>query len=134
VSRSALLTDAPPQPETTMGLLKRGRERFNIYCTPCHGGAGYGDGMVEQRGYPKPPSLHDDRLRGIADEHLYAVIENGLGKMPSYRAQISLADRWAIVAYVRALQRSQHATIDDIPESERAQLQDDTTAQESKKP
>jgi hypothetical protein len=96
-------------------VLDRGEERYNIYCTPCHDRTGTGKGMVVQRGYRQPPSFHDDRLRAAAPGHFFDVMTNGFGAMPDYRAQISPRDRWAIVAYIRALQLSQRAAPSDIP-------------------
>jgi mono/diheme cytochrome c family protein len=96
-------------------LVHRGRQRYDIYCAPCHGRAGRGDGIVVRRGYRAPSSLHIDRLRGQADGYYYDVITNGFGAMPDYAAQISVADRWAIVAYIRALQLSQHAPMAELP-------------------
>lgn len=92
----------------TKELVDRGQDRYNIYCIVCHGAVGGGDGMIVRRGYPKPPSYHDDRLRNAPVGHFYDVITNGWGKMNSYAAQIPVADRWAIVAYIRALQISQN--------------------------
>jgi mono/diheme cytochrome c family protein len=103
-------------------LLRRGRERFGIYCTPCHGLAGRGDGMVVRRGYRKPVSFHEARLRAQPVGYFFDVISNGFGAMPDYAAQVPVRDRWAIVAYLRALQLSQHATLDDVPASQRPQL------------
>ncbi|MBP9664040.1 MAG: cytochrome c [Pyrinomonadaceae bacterium] len=91
----------------TKELVERGRERFNINCIVCHGPVGNGDGMVVRRGFPKPPTYHDDRLRNAPVGHFFDVITNGWGKMPSYAYQVQPADRWAIVAYIRALQISQ---------------------------
>ena len=91
----------------TKELVERGRERFNIYCIVCHGPVGNGDGMVVRRGFPKPPTYHDDRLRNAPVGHFFDVITNGWGKMSSYAYQVQPADRWAIVAYIRALQVSQ---------------------------
>ncbi len=105
-------------------LLARGRQRYEIYCSPCHGSVGLGDGMIVQRGYRQPPSLHEERLRTAADGYLYDVIANGYGVMPAYRAQVPLRDRWAIVAYIRALQLSQHASLDALPEPDRAGILD----------
>jgi mono/diheme cytochrome c family protein len=96
-------------------LVQRGRQRFDIYCSPCHGRAGLGNGMVVRRGYRVPPSLHIDRLRAQPDGYFYDVITNGFGVMPDYAAQIPVPDRWAIVAYVRALQLSQHAAMASLP-------------------
>ena len=91
-------------------VMARGRERYDIFCSPCHGRTGDGDGMVVQRGYRRPPSFHIDRLRQAPPGHFFDVITNGFGAMPDYAAQIPVRDRWAIVAYIRALQLSQHAT------------------------
>ena len=90
---------------TDIALLQRGRERFDIYCTPCHGIEGDGHGVVAQRGFPHPPSYHDERLRNAPDRHFYDAIRNGYGIMYPYRDRVEVADRWAIVAYIRALQR-----------------------------
>jgi mono/diheme cytochrome c family protein len=107
----------------TRDLLARGQERFAVYCVPCHGFAGDGDGMVVQRGYTRPPSYHSDRLRQAPIGHFFVVMTNGFGAMPSYATQISVRDRWAIAAYIRALQLSQHATLDDVPAEARPELQ-----------
>lgn len=106
----------------TLELLQRGQERFNIYCSPCHSRLGDGQGIVVQRGYIPPPNFHDDRIRNFPDGHIYQVITNGIRNMPAYRYQIPPADRWAIVAYLRALQRSQNATIQDVPPELRGTL------------
>jgi mono/diheme cytochrome c family protein len=103
-------------------VMARGQERFDIYCSPCHGRTGFGDGMVVRRGYRRPPSYHDDRLRKAPVGHFFDVISNGFGAMPDYAAQINVKDRWAIVAYVRALQLSEHATVADVPADQRAQM------------
>ncbi len=108
----------------TMEMLARGRERFNIYCSVCHGETGYGDGMIVQRGFSPPPSLHSERLRSAPLKHFYDVITNGFGSMPSYAVQINRDDRWAVIAYIRALQLSQNAGIDDVPEDKRQQLEE----------
>lgn len=93
----------------TKELIERGQQRYNIYCIVCHGPVGSGDGMIVRRGYPQPPTYHDDRLRNAPVGHFYDVITNGWGKMNGYAAQIpSASDRWAIVAYIRALQLSQN--------------------------
>ena len=102
--------------------LDRGENRFNIYCAPCHGRTGDGRGMVVQRGFRQPPSFHIDRLRQVPPGYVYDVVTNGFGVMPDYRAQITVEDRWAIVAYLKALQLSQHATMADVPESERGHI------------
>lgn len=102
---------APPAaaPPITLSLLARGRERYDIYCAPCHGEGGDGAGIIVQHGFPAPPSYHSDRLRAAPDSRFYAVISEGYGAMYGYADRIAPADRWAIVAYVRALQLSQHA-------------------------
>jgi hypothetical protein len=103
-------------------ILLRGQERFNIYCSPCHDRTGTGQGMIVRRGYRPPPSFHIDRLREAPPGHFFDVISHGFGTMPDYAAQIGPADRWAIAAYIRALQLSQNAALADVPESARAQL------------
>ncbi|MFZ5981501.1 MAG: c-type cytochrome, partial [Candidatus Zixiibacteriota bacterium] len=102
--------------EITLPLLKRGRERFDIFCSPCHSRVGDGKGIMVTRGYVPPPNFHDDRIRTMPDGYIYEVIVGGVRNMPSYRHQINTADRWAIVIYLRALQRSQQAALKDIPE------------------
>jgi mono/diheme cytochrome c family protein len=104
-------------------VMARGRERYDIYCSPCHGRTGIGDGMVVRRGYRAPPSLHGDRLRLVPAGHFFDVITNGFGAMPDYAAQITAEDRWAIVAYIRALQLSERATVADVPADKRGALQ-----------
>jgi len=106
----------------TAAVLDRGQERFNIFCAPCHDRAGTGLGIVVRRGYRQPSSYHIDRLRSIAVGHFFDVMTNGLGAMPDYAAQIPPRDRWAIAAYVRALQLSQNATLDEVPPGERPRL------------
>lgn len=103
-------------------VMERGQERYNIYCTPCHSQTGLGDGLVIKRGFTPPPNFHDDRIVGMPDGHFFNVISHGIRTMPSYGKQIPEEDRWAIVAYIRALQRSQRATPNDVPDSERANL------------
>ena len=112
-------------PMVTMQSLRRGRERYDIYCAPCHSVSGDGDGMVVRRGFPTPASLHSAPLRAASDAHLFDVITSGSGTMYAFADRIGPADRWAIVAYVRALQRSQHASIDDVPAPERRALQEE---------
>lgn len=104
-------------------LLERGRERFDIFCAVCHGKTGEGDGMVVQRGFPTPPSYHIDRLRESPDGYFYDVITNGFGRMYGYASEIEPRDRWAIVAYVRALQRSRHTALGELSEAEREALE-----------
>jgi mono/diheme cytochrome c family protein len=106
----------------TEAVLNRGQERFNIYCSVCHGRLGDGDGMIPSRGFRRPPSFHTDTLRNARTGHFFDVMTNGFGSMPPYAVQVPVEDRWAIVAYIRALQLSQHATIDDVPAGERATL------------
>ncbi len=102
--------------------LLRGQQRFNIYCTPCHGKLGDGHGMVVQRGLRQAASYHQDRLRTEKAGYFYDVITNGFGAMQGYAEQIPVRDRWLIVAYVRALQLSQHASVNDVPADQRAAL------------
>ncbi len=110
-----------PMP-VTRDVLERGQQRFNIYCAPCHGRDGEGDGMVVRRGFPSPPSLHEERLQEASPGYLYDVIVNGIGVMPDYDGQVRVPDRWAIVAYVKVLQLSQNATLDDVPAEMRGEL------------
>ncbi len=106
----------------TSEVLARGQERFNIFCAPCHDRVGTGQGMVVQRGFRSPPSYHTDRLRRAPVGHFFDVITNGFGAMPDYAIQVPPRDRWAIVAYIRALQLSQNSTLADVPPTERQQL------------
>lgn len=106
----------------TMQLLKRGQSRFNIYCAPCHGRTGDGQGIVVKRGYLPPPNFHQDLVRNYPDGHIFDVISNGIRNMPSYKHMIPVEDRWAIVSYMRALQRSENATLLDIPEEIRNKI------------
>jgi mono/diheme cytochrome c family protein len=128
---AALGKGGPPIPDAlattlplplTRELLSRGRERYEIFCTPCHDRTGGGQGMVVRRGYRPPPSLHIERLREAPVGQLYDVMTRGLGAMPDYAQEIPPADRWAIAAYIRALQLAQHARIDDVPAQERPKL------------
>ena len=116
------LATAFPMP-VTIGVLRRGQERFNIYCTPCHDHTGSGNGMIVQRGYSRPQSYHTDIVRKQPPGYFVRVMTQGFGAMPSYAAQIPAADRWAIAAYIRTLQLSQNAVIDDVPEDQRGGLQ-----------
>lgn len=109
--------------EVTEELVQRGQQRFNIFCTPCHGGLGDGLGIVVRRGFKRPPSFHIDRLRQSPPGYFFDVMTNGFGVMSSYAEQVPVKDRWAIAAYVRALQLSQHSTIDDVPADKRQQLE-----------
>jgi len=116
------LADVFPFPITRPDL-DRGRERYNIFCSPCHGRGGDGHGMIVQRGFSPPPSFHIERLRKAPAGHFYSVM-NGFGRMYSYASRVNPEDRWRIVAYIRALQLSQSAALEDAPESERKQLQE----------
>ncbi len=104
-------------------MVRRGQDRFNIYCSPCHGRTGAGDGMVVRRGFRAPPPLYEDRLRNAPVGHFFDVMTNGFGAMPDYAEQITPADRWAIAAYIRALQLSEHATMDDVPAADQSKLE-----------
>jgi len=103
-------------------VMARGRERFDIFCSPCHGRTGQGDGMIVRRGFRRPPTFHQDRLRSAPVGQLFDVITNGFGAMPDYAVQVRPEDRWAIIAYVRALQLSEHATLADVPADRRREL------------
>src|SRR5262245_34821911 len=103
----------------TKDVLLRGKDRFDIFCSMCHGRTGAGTGIIVQRGLKQPPSFHMDRLRAAPVGYLFDVITNGFGAMPSYAADIPVRDRWAIVGYIRALQLSQHATPEDAPPDQR---------------
>jgi cytochrome c553 len=120
-SMTAFVTTLPVP--LTRELVSRGRERFEIFCSPCHDRTGSGRGMVVRRGYRQPPSLHIERLRDAPIGHFYDVETRGLGAMPDYAQQIPPADRWAIAAYIRALQLSQRAALADVPGQERAKLE-----------
>ena len=119
VARGDLARDAAAAepPLATPALLRRGRERFDIYCSPCHGLAGEGNGIIPARGFPKPPSYHTDRLRAAPARHFFDVITRGYGVMYSYADRVEPPDRWAIVAYIRALQLSRHARLADMPDA-----------------
>jgi mono/diheme cytochrome c family protein len=112
---------APPPP-VTLALLERGQQRHRIYCAPCHGELGDGNGMIVERGFPPPPSYHIARLRAAPVQHFYDVMTNGQGVMYSFAYRVQPADRWAIAAYIRALQHSQNATMADLSPTERATL------------
>jgi mono/diheme cytochrome c family protein len=107
----------------TEEVLARGRERFDIYCSPCHSRLGDGHGMIVQRGFRAPPSYHTDRLRNAPLGYFFDVMTHGFGAMPEYASQIPPRDRWAIVAYIRALQLSQHATASDVPAGQKVPSQ-----------
>jgi mono/diheme cytochrome c family protein len=123
-TRDGNLVQTGPIP-TTAELLARGQERFDIFCSPCHDRAGTGTGIVIRRGFrSQPSSFHIDRLRDAPDGYFFDIISNGFGAMQDYGAQIPPADRWAIVSYVRALQLSQYAPIDAVPEDVRTSLEE----------
>ena len=106
----------------TRPMLERGQSRYNIYCSPCHGMVGDGNGMIAKRGFKIPANLHDDRLRQAPPGYLFQVISNGYGAMPDYSSQIGVEDRWKIVAYIDALQLSRNATVADVSPEERPKL------------
>jgi mono/diheme cytochrome c family protein len=118
-------TEVFPFPITRADL-ERGRERFNIYCSPCHDVTGTGRGMIVLRGFPQPPSFHIDRLRQAPVGHFFDVMTNGLGIMYSYASRVAPEDRWRIAAYIRALQLSQQAALADAPPDARQKLQQET--------
>ncbi len=107
----------------TEEVLVRGQRRYNAFCAPCHGRSGNGDGMIVERGFSPPPSLHTDRLRDAPVGHYFDVITNGFGRMYAYDYQIPPEDRWAIIAYIRALQLSQNAPVEQLPPEDRQELQ-----------
>jgi cytochrome c553 len=109
--------------EITAELLARGRERYDIFCSPCHDRVGRGTGMVVQRGFRQPTSFHDDRLRTALPGYYFDVMTNGFGAMSSYASQVPVRDRWAIAAYIRALQLSQRGSLDDVPARQRGSLE-----------
>lgn len=122
-----LPTEQIPMPVTAQDM-QRGRDRYTVYCTPCHGILGDGQGMVVQRGLRRAATFHDERLRNVRIGYLYDVATNGFGAMQGYAEQIPARDRWLIVAYVRALQLSQHAPVADVPADKRAELDRPATA------
>jgi mono/diheme cytochrome c family protein len=107
----------------TRETLERGRERFNIYCSVCHGRDGQGHGMIVQRGFPQPPSYHTERLRNAPVGHFFDVITHGYGVMYPYASRVAPEDRWAIAAYIRVLQQSEHTPVDEIPAAARKDLE-----------
>lgn len=111
-----------PAPVTRQ-IIEHGRESFDVFCAVCHGKTGDGDGMIVQRGFPAPPSLHEERLRKAPVGHFFDVITHGYGVMYPYASRVTTEERWAIIAYIRALQLSQHATLDDADPIHREQLQ-----------
>lgn len=115
------LADTFPMPVTT-DVMQRGQERFNVFCAPCHGRTGQGNGMIVQRGFRAPPSYHEDRLRNAPVGYFFDVMTHGFGAMSDYASQVPVPDRWAIAAYIRALQFAQNAKVDDVPADRRADL------------
>ena len=107
----------------TEEVMRAGRISYDTFCAPCHGLTGSGQGMIVQRGFPAPPSFHEQRLRDVPPDYIYSVITNGFGRMYSYASRVKPDERWAIVAYIRALQLSQNATLEDVPPEERQKLQ-----------
>jgi mono/diheme cytochrome c family protein len=114
-----------PLPATAT-LLARGQQRYDVFCAVCHDRVGTGNGMIVQRGFRRPPSLHETRLREATDGYLFDVVGRGFGVMPGYAAQVPIDDRWAIVAYLRALQLSQRAPLRDLTDADRARLAEET--------
>ena len=110
-----------PMP-VTAAVMARGRERFEIFCAPCHGKSGEGNGMIVLRGFRKPPSYHEQRLRDQPVGYYFDVMTNGFGAMQDYSAQVPVADRWAIAAYIRAIQLSHNARVEDVPADRRGEL------------
>jgi mono/diheme cytochrome c family protein len=110
------------KPPLSKNLLRRGQKLHDVFCAPCHDRVGTGNGMIVQRGMPRPLSYHDETMRSADDRHMFDVITQGYGVMYAFADRIRPRDRWAIVAYLRTLQLSQHATLDDVPEDERRQL------------
>lgn len=106
----------------TVTLLKRGQERYDIYCAACHGLSGYGNGVIVERGFSSPPSFHQDRLRIAPAKHLSEVIRNGFGAMSGYSEHISVPDSWAIVGYIRALQLSQNVHLENLSDLQRKEI------------
>jgi mono/diheme cytochrome c family protein len=117
-------TDQLPMP-VNAALLHRGEQRYQIYCSPCHGMAGYGDGMIVRRGFLAPPSLHNSRSRALPAGYIFAVISNGYGAMPDYSYQVAEQDRWAIIAWIRTLQFSQTRSVSELTPEERAQMEEE---------
>jgi mono/diheme cytochrome c family protein len=121
--RAGLIPAPGNGPQYTTANLERGRQQFNIYCAPCHGPAGDGDGYITRRGFPHPPSYHSTQLRAAPDSLYYNVITNGYGIMYPYGDRLAPADRWNVIAYIRALQLAEHAPLSDVPAAERQRLE-----------
>ena len=122
VSRDARIEARPSRPATTISLLERGQTVYDAICSPCHGRVGDGNGMIVQRGFPAPPSFHSRRLREVKDRHFYRVITEGYGLMYSYANRVEAEDRWAVSAYIWALQLSQHAEMSKLPQRLRREI------------
>lgn len=120
-AKAVIVPAGLPMPATA-GTYRRGRDRYEIFCAPCHSPVGDGDGMVVRRGFPAPPSYHSERLRVAPDRHFYDVITHGYGAMYPYGDRLSPQDRWAVVAYIRALQLSQHAPAAVLDQEDRGRL------------
>ena len=118
----------------TAAVMARGRERFEIFCAPCHGKSGEGNGMIVLRGFRKPPSYHEQRLRDQPVGYYFDVMTNGFGAMQDYAAQVPVADRWAIAAYIRALQTARRGTVDDVPANRRGELDGQPAAAAGQRP
>lgn len=121
-AKGAALAGFPSVVTVDAKLLERGQDRFTIYCAPCHGALGDGNGITKQYGMGATPSYHDDRLRKVANGEIFNVITHGKGNMLSYADKLSAQDRWAVIAYVRALQRAAHATVADVPPDHKSEL------------
>ncbi len=119
---AGVVADRFPFP-VTAAVLDRGQQRYEIFCSMCHGASGDGDGMVVRRGFQRPPSFHTDRLRQVPVGHFFDVITNGSGAMYDYKSRVAAEDRWAIAAYIRVLQQAQNTPLSDIAPSERARLE-----------
>ena len=119
-NENGFVTEVPM--DVTEAVLKRGQERFNIYCSPCHNYSGNGEGMIVQKGFVQPTSFHDPRLRASPVGYFFNAITNGFGRMYSYASRVPPEDRWAIAAYIKTLQYSQNAPVADLPENLRQQL------------
>jgi mono/diheme cytochrome c family protein len=113
----------PPPPPVTMALLERGQQRYDIYCSPCHSRVGDGNGMIVQRGFPRPPSYFSAKLIKASNQHYYDVITHGHGVMYPYAVRVAPPDRWAIIAYIRALQASENARLAEVPPAQQQLLQ-----------
>ncbi|MDX2032936.1 MAG: cytochrome c [Blastocatellia bacterium] len=132
VGQTLVSTDTGPVPigddgfpfPVTKEILDRGESRYNITCLPCHGKLGEGDGMIVLRGFRRPPTYHQDRLRKSPTSHFYDVITNGFGAMPSYTDQLTPEDRWKVIAYIRVLQLSQNAAVADLAENDKKKLEE----------